>query len=654
MAGPDEKLDRLARLLGGGVVGRSFIMSQEQRKHMVRGSLSRIEGGIHGLTSGGLPTDLCLKIERELDVDSIHAMPLMLGEDLMGTVAIATDKAEELKNKGVIEAFTNQVSLALRRKRVEQDLRESEQKYRSLVENANDGIVIVQDGVLKYANPKTAIIDRSSVKHLIGSPITDHIHPDELKIVTDIYRRRTSGEPTPSSYETVLKRSDGTSAPSELNAALITYQGRPAVLAIIRDISERKDIERQLRQSRDELEVRVRERTAELEESRRRYRDLVELLPEMIYESDGSGRFTYANRRALETFGYTQEDLTKGITILDVVVPAEHVVLTGNAARILAGEILEGQEYTGRRKDGTQFPVFIRASAIEKNGRKVGFRGVVIDLTESRKAETEKLHLEEQLWQAQKMEALGTLAGGIAHDFNNILAIIMGNAELAYDHSSGGDSDSRRNLEQIVKASKRARDLIKQILTFSRNNKAERNPIRLGPLLRETAALLRGILPSAIRMEVEVLTESDTILADPSQIQQMLINLVTNASHAMRRGGTLTIMLSNVAIRHGSQIQDAQLTPGKYARVSVRDTGAGMTEAVRKRIFEPFYSTKPKDVGTGMGLAVVYGIATSHNGAITVESEMGKGSIFTVFLPLSDSPDGNTSQEELAMPLGPE
>jgi PAS domain S-box-containing protein len=648
VAGPGEKLERLSRLLRREITGLTFVMPHDAQRRMIKGSLSRAKDGIRGLTYSQLPVDLSARIERQLNVGSVYAMPFMLGEDLMGTVAIITDKKEELNNLGVIEAFTNQVALAMRRKRAEQDLRESEQKYRSLVENANDGIITIQDGILRYANPKMAFLDRSSVKHLVGSSITDHVHPDEVAKVTEMYRQCLSGQSV-SSYETVLKRSDGTSAPSEMNAALITYQGKPAILAVIRDISKRKHIERQLRQSRDELELRVRERTAELEKSRRRYRDLVELLPEMIFESDVNGHFTYANRRALDKFGHTQEDLEKGITSLEVIVPAEHPALLKNAARILSGEVLEGQEYTARRKDGKQFPVFIRAAAIVDKGRTIGFRGVVADLSEAKKAESEKLRLEEQLWQAQKMEAIGTLAGGIAHDFNNMLAIIMGNAELAWDYLDG-NADSRHNIEQIIKTSRRARDLVKQILTFSRKNRADRNSVPLIPLLRETHDLLRGTFPGTIRMKMELIAESATVFADPSQIQQVLINLATNAAHAMRNRGTLTVILSRVTLQSSDQIQDAQLTPGEYARLSVRDTGTGMSESIRKRIFEPFYSTKQKGDGTGMGLAVVYGIVTSHNGAITVESEPGKGSTFTVFLPLAENREAGRHKEDSVVP----
>lgn len=267
----------------------------------------------------------------------------------------------------------------------------------------------------------------------------------------------------------------------------------------------------------------------------------------------------------------------------------------------------------------------------------------------------ERERLNEQLRQAHKMEAIGALAGGIAHDFNNMLAVILGNAELVLDDVEG-NYEVRRNIEQIVKASKRARDLVKQILLFSRKNEQGRKPLKLTPLVKETYKLLRGTFPSTIRMDLDIQTGSDTILADPSQIQQVIMNLATNAAHAMRNnGGVLKISLSDVTVRENSLKPDKDMaSSGPYVKLSVQDTGTGMTEKVRRRIFEPFFTTKEPGQGTGMGLAVVYGIVKNHDGAVTVGSKKGKGSTFDVFFPHTKVPARKGKEEGGSIPHGTE
>jgi signal transduction histidine kinase len=235
-----------------------------------------------------------------------------------------------------------------------------------------------------------------------------------------------------------------------------------------------------------------------------------------------------------------------------------------------------------------------------------------------------------------------------------MLAVIMGNAELALDETDGNES-LRRNIEQIVKASKRARDLVKQILTFSRRAERGKKPLRLTPIIKETAALLRGLLPSTIAINLQLETESDTVSSEPSQIQQILMNLATNAGHAIgEKGGTLTITLSEARLGPGVPLPDSDMSAGLYVKLIVRDTGKGMTEDVQRRAFEPFFTTKPLGRGTGMGLAVVYGIVKSHRGAITVESEPGKGSTFTVFLPYIGESAKEETRERKAEPHGKE
>jgi signal transduction histidine kinase/ActR/RegA family two-component response regulator len=267
---------------------------------------------------------------------------------------------------------------------------------------------------------------------------------------------------------------------------------------------------------------------------------------------------------------------------------------------------------------------------------------------ETLKTQTEeRMHLEEQLSQSQKMQAIGTLAGGIAHDFNNVLAAIIGFTEMVLDDVSD-NPHVRQKMERVLTAGLRGRDLVRQILTFSRKSEGERREISLTPLIAETHALLRASLPSTIRMSLAITTnEDDCVLADPTQMQQVLMNLATNAAHAMReKGGDLTIGLSSATFPQGGNLPDPELEPGAYLQLSVKDTGTGMTEEIRQKIFEPFFTTKGPGQGTGMGLAVVYGIVKSHGGTVTVQSEVGRGSTFAVLLPRAHR--SKTTKEESA------
>jgi len=243
--------------------------------------------------------------------------------------------------------------------------------------------------------------------------------------------------------------------------------------------------------------------------------------------------------------------------------------------------------------------------------------------------------LEKQLRQVQKMEAIGALAGGIAHDFNNILAPILGYAELALRKISK-DDPFRNNFELIFNSARRATELVKQILTFSRQTEQERRTVQAVPIVKEVLKLLRASLPSTIEIRRKITPEaaSSKILADPTQIHQIVMNLCANAGYAMRKkGGVLDVSMAVVNLDAGFISQYPSLKPGPHVRLSISDTGIGMDEKTRQRIFEPYFTTKPQGDGTGMGLAVVYGIVKNHGGAISVYSEPGTGSIFHVFFP---------------------
>ncbi|MEW5721836.1 MAG: response regulator [Thermodesulfobacteriota bacterium] len=255
------------------------------------------------------------------------------------------------------------------------------------------------------------------------------------------------------------------------------------------------------------------------------------------------------------------------------------------------------------------------------------------EISRRQKAAAERARLEAQLHQTQRLEAIGTLAGGIAHDFNNILSAVIGYAQLV-QRKLPERSLERRNLEQVLVASRRARDLIKQILTFSRQTDARKRPLLLGPIVKEVLKLLRASLPATIDFRVNLTSEETAVLADPSQIHQVLMNLGANAGQAMREtGGLLSINLANVHLKGGGSGAPPELGPGLYVKLTVSDTGPGMSPAVQARIFEPYFTTRTKDEGTGLGLSVVHGIVKNHGGAVTVDSTPGKGAAFHVYLP---------------------
>ncbi len=265
----------------------------------------------------------------------------------------------------------------------------------------------------------------------------------------------------------------------------------------------------------------------------------------------------------------------------------------------------------------------------------------------------ERKRFQTQLAQAQKMEALGTLAGGIAHDFNNILTAIIGCAELiSLDVPPG--SLTERNLQELLKAGHRAKDLVKQILAFSRRSDQERKPLRVDSTLKEALKLLRASLPSTIEIVQDINGEGGFVQADPTQIHQVVMNLCTNSAQAMEeKGGVLTVGWMPVEIDGAMASRHADLRPGPYMRLAVKDTGQGIPPEILERVFDPYFTTKEMGKGTGLGLAVVHGIAKGHGGAVTVSSEIGKGSVFEVYLPRLDGVEAaRDSMRPVPLPLG--
>lgn len=303
-----------------------------------------------------------------------------------------------------------------------------------------------------------------------------------------------------------------------------------------------------------------------------------------------------------------------------------------------------------QRKDGALIDVMLSLSPFDPEDMSAGVCATVQDITERKRADEVKKRLEMQLSQSQKMEAIGTLAGGIAHDFNNILSAILGYSELAMSDVPEPEK-ARSEISEVIKAADRAKELVKQILTFSRRTETTYSPLELPVLIKESLKMLRSMIPSTIEIHQDII-KSGLVMSDHTQIHQIMMNLCTNAAHAMdEAGGVLSVSLKKVRMDAAAS-RDLDLPPGPYLRLTVSDTGYGMTPGVMKRIFEPYFTTKELGRGTGLGLSVIHGIVISHGGAITCESEPGKGATFDIYLPETELGKGEaTSCSEKGQPL---
>ncbi len=419
-------------------------------------------------------------------------------------------------------------------------------------------------------------------------------------------------------FEREYFRKDGTRVPMLIGAALLEREPLAWVCFVI-DMSERR-------------------RT---EEALRRQADLLDLAHCAILVRDMESRITFWNHRAEELYGWTKAEATGHVA--DTFLKTRFPVPFDEYMAALTREGHWEGELVHTIKDGRQITVLSR-QALQRDdaGDPLVVLEINLDITKARRTEQE-------LRQAHKMEALGTLTGGIAHDFNNILASMIGFTELAADRALKG-SRQEHCLQRVLDAGLRGRDLIKRMLIFSRKTEQERVPLQLGSLVKETMKLLRASIPSTVKISVKIGSKSGLILADPTQIQQVIMNLCTNGAYAIQeKGGTLDVELGDCSVPPPDEMK-----PGPYLRLVVRDTGVGIPADIMDKIFDPFFTTKKQGAGTGLGLSVVHGIVEQHDGYITVISEPEKGSTFTVYFPkVKERPHVKTIGEE-SIPTGHE
>jgi PAS domain S-box-containing protein len=381
-----------------------------------------------------------------------------------------------------------------------------------------------------------------------------------------------------------------------------------------------------------------------LKVSEEKYRRIIENTKDIIYSINPDGIITFISQQ-VSLLKYTPQEII-GRNFEEFIHPDDLIRVRRKYKRTL--EI--GEEFLSTYRligsDGSVIYVEDFSKVVWDNDEVVQITGVLRDVTV-------KHQLENQLRQSQKMEALGTLAGGIAHDFNNILSAIMGYTELVL-LDTPSDSKDEEKLNEVVKASMRAKDLVNQILTFSSQSDHEQKPMNITLVLKEVLKLLRASIPSTIEIHQKINSKYDTIMADPIEIHQVIMNLCTNAAQAMgERGGILDVMLLDLDIIAENKDQHPDLINGSYVVLSVSDTGHGITKDVIEKIFDPYFTTKKKNGGTGLGLSVVHGIVRSYGGAISVNSEVGIGSTFNVYLPKIEVLEDNlTLEHQEPIPFG--
>ncbi len=719
----------------------SFLISRDGTILIANEAFARLNGltvqeAIGSNIFDVLPSEVVQTRRKFVDEVIREGKPLQLTDVREGKI-MRTNAYPIFNRDGFPERIAIYAADITEAKRLQESLRKSEERYRTIVELSPTGIFVIVNGRFVYSNEKfRKILGLDSQTEIIGQEILDFIHPD----CHEVARQRVSyiletGRPVPR-MDQVYVRLDGASVDVEASATLFNLEDQPGILVIINDVSDRKRAEVALRESEE------------------RFRQVADTAGEWIWETDSDGLFTYCSSAVERILGYKPDQLvglkhfsdffgpsineavaertleifrakklfrnvrtyyvrkdgetvileTSGAPVLDlngnvvgyrgthsnitqsvraaesrellaavVEHAAESIIITdsfgiikyvnpafektsgysrdeviGQNPRLLKSgkqddsfyrdlwqTISQGEVWRGRfsnlKKDGTIFEEEATISPIKRSdGRIRNYMAIKRDVTK-------EVALQGQLFQSQKMEAIGTLAGGIAHDFNNIIFAMIGYTELALDEQPE-DSESHHYLEQVLDAGMRAREMVKQILTFSRQSEPQRKLLDLAPIIKEGLKFLRASIPPTIEINTKIETSHGLVEVDPTQIHQVLMNLCTNAVYAMKdTKGVLSVELSSVEMGKEILKTNMSLIPGKYVRLAVSDTGLGIAPDIMGRIFDPYFTTKKLGEGTGLGLSVIHGIVTAHGGTITVKSQPGLGSTFEIFLPVRKS-----------------
>ena len=582
---------------------------------------------------------------------AIAVIPVHYEGRVVASLNVASHTVDPVppRAKVVLESIGSQVGGVIARARAEEALRDSRRDLQTLFDGIRDFLFILDmHGKILHTNPVVRERLGYSPAELAQMESVAELHPHDRRgeaaaIVEDIVARGRTDCPLP------LMAKDGALIPVETRVTRGRWSNRDVLFAVSRDVAERKRSEGELRRYRDHLEDMVHARTAELVEAnellereiaeRKRVEDEVRRLNQFLnvvidnanvwlMVLDGEGRPVIWNKAAEAISGYSRDEATGKGNVWEWLYPDEayrQEVTDAGLGSMAAGASVEDFETTIRAKDGQ-----IRVMCWHSRGL-ADVRGASVGLVALGRDVTERRQLEEQLREARKMEAVGRLAGGIAHDFNNLLTGVMGYTDLLLEEVA--DPGAARDLAEIRKLSNRGADLTRQLLAFSRRQPISPEVLALNTLVGDMCKMLQRLIGEHINLQFLPGTDLGNVRADPSQIEQVIIDLAVNARDAMPQGGKLTIATSNVMLDANYSREQPGVTPSPHIALTVTDTGCGMDQETIRHIFEPFFTTKEVGKGTGLGLATVYGIVKQHGGHIVVDSTPGKGATFRICLP---------------------